>query len=192
MDHKNLKRLYLKYLYDLGFSDTDHLNLALYLHDKPFNWTNRMDENRMYDGLGMRRGFRESSTGRRFNFRFDKKDGLDNFDIFSSLDGNACTMLEFFVGFAYRLARDMFSDITCEELVEHMLRNLDIWQFDDDSDFGDDDIIDTIDTILYRWVNCEYYFDGRGGLFPLDHPLEDMRKVQMWTQASWWYDENFT
>ena len=103
-------------------------------------------------------------------------------------------MLEFFVGFAWRLARDMFSDISCPELVKAMLRNLEIWECDDEyfEDEEEEDVTDEIDESLDIWVSCEYNRHGEGGIFPLSRPPEDLREVEMWVQASWWYAENFT
>lgn len=177
---------YFEFLYKTGFDDDEHRALAGYLHTIPFDWFNAMDENRMYDGLAMRREFDESITGKRFNMRLDKDRDLD---IYSKLKDNACTMLEFFVGFAFRLSRDMYSNIQPCELVEMWLRNLDIWRFDDYEDYGDDEIMDEIDECLDIWVKCEYDRHGNGGLFRLFDPPEDLYDVEMWVQASWWYDE---
>ena len=166
---------YFEFLYQTGFDDYEHRQLAGYLHTISFDWTNTMDENRMYDGIEMRREYGDVNC---MNDIFDQ----------------GCSMLEFFVGFAWRLARDMFSDISCPELVKAMLRNLELWEIDDEyfENEEEEDVTDEIDESLDIWVNCEYNRHGEGGLFPLDQPPEDLREVEMWVQASWWYAENFT
>lgn len=164
MDNK-----YFKFLYDCGFSDDDHMKLARYLHSIPFNWTNDFDGNRAYDGLAMRREYDKPIT-----------------DV-----NKACSMLEFFVGFAWRLNRDMVGEISCTEWVGIMFDNLDILRFTD-KQFGSSAKED-LNEILDDWVSCRYGSDGLGGLFPLEYPPmgEDLRDVDMWVQASWWYNENY-
>lgn len=168
---------YFEFLYDVGFDDDDHVKLAGYLHSIPFSWTLRMDENRLYDGVAMRREF-EDATG--YDAYRYLRDGI-----------NECTMLEFFVGFAHRLCRDMFEDISDSELVGEMLENLGVWFYDDEEDFENGDILESISDCLHDWVARKYSADGEGGIFPLRDAPEDLRGVEMWTQASWWYNENF-
>ena len=172
---------YLDYLYEIGFSDDVHHKLAEYLFSIPYEWSLNMDENRMWDGIEMRREFEELCKDDR------------HYDIDTCLDGSACTMLEFFVGFAYRLCRDMFNhDILDMEfvpkLIQMWLENLDIWDGLDDHDYdeGNEDLIgDKLDD----WIELRYDYDGRrGGIFVIDNPPDDLNETEMWVQASWWYN----
>ena len=43
-----------------------------------------------------------------------------------------------------------------------------------------DELKDTLERVLER----EYYPDGVGGFFPLKHPREDQRYVEIWYQAN--------
>ena len=52
---------------------------------------------------------------------------------------------------------------------------------------AESDIKEAIDI----WVNLEYIKHGEGGLFPIAEPYDDLREVDMWVQASWWYEWNF-
>lgn len=183
---------YFDFLYDMGFKDNMHRSLARYLHDTAFIWSLERDENRMYDGLAMRREFDDKVYGQRFDFKLDHS---KNFDIYSKLYDNTCTNLEFFVGFAHRLVREMFEmgDISVPELVHRMLDNLDIWVYDDDNDFQDDYVIDDINDKLDIWRDRRYYETGsHGNIFTVFDPPKPLQYVEMWVQASWWYNENFT
>lgn len=169
---------YLEYLYKFGFEDDRHWRLARYLHSLPFDWKLDRDENRMYDGLDMRKEFEEDTGDTAY---VNDEWGVDS-----------CTMLEFFVGFAHRLSRDMFTEIDCQGLVSAMLDNLGMWEYDDIK-MCDEDMVPTtyFDEIMDDLSHNRYSADGEGGLFPLKEPFDDMRKVEMWRQASWWYNENY-
>lgn len=164
------KDRYFEFLYTKGFSDDKYRSLALYLHSIPFEWRIDMDKNRMYDGLAMRIEFD--------NERSDPS-------LYSSLEGNECTMLEFFVGFAFRLVRDMFGDedISVEELVEVMLTSLDIFY----EEFNEDEVKDILDD----WIDGEYDDYGKGNIFSFEEKQDHLNEVHMWMQASWWWNENY-
>lgn len=172
---------YFDYLYETGFQDDKHKKLALYLFSIPYEWTLDMDENRMWDGIEMRREFEELC-------KVDR-----HYDIETCLSGGACTMLEFFVGFAYRLVRDMFSHDLFDmsfvpRLIQMWLENLDIWEGWDDKDY-DEANEDLMQDKLDDWIELRYDYDGRrGGIFVINDPKEDLNETEMWVQASWWYN----
>ena len=167
---------YFSFLYNFGFDDEDHYNLARYLHTLPYRWTLQRDENRMYDGLNMRREYEDYLAGRDGDIPGEEEE---------------CSMLEFFVGFSHRLVRDMMSDedFDRKELLGIMLNNIDIWRWDDSrwNKKAESDIKEAIDI----WVDLDYNKHGEGGLFPIAEPYDDLREVDMWVQASWWYEWNF-
>lgn len=164
------KNRYFEFLLSKGFSDDKYRSLALYLHTIPFEWRIDMDKNRMYDGLAMRREF---------------DDERSDPSLYSSLEGNGCTMLEFFVGFAWRLVRDMFGDedISVEELVEVMLTSLDIFYEEFDEVLVRD--------ILDDWIDGDYDDYGHGNIFSFEEKQEHLNEIHMWMQASWWWNENY-
>ena len=170
-----LKNRYFEFLYEKGFSDDKHKSLALYLHQIPYECHLEMDEGRKYDGYVMRT-------------IFDKDKHSTSF--YSPLDGGACTMLEFFVGFAYRLVRDMYGDelITVETLVEEMLTSLDIFISDDE---WSEDCEKDVDDKIADWVYGEYNNHGEGNIFRFKKAKAGLRRVHMWMQASWWYGEEY-
>ena len=164
------KNRYFEFLYTKGFSDDKYRSLALYLHSIPFEWRIDMDKNRMYDGLAMR-----------IEFDYERSDP----SLYSSLEGNECTMLEFFVGFAFRLVRDMFGDedISVEELVEVMLTSLDIFY----EEFDEDEVKDILDD----WIDGDYDDYGKGNIFSFEEKKDHLNEVHMWMQASWWFGEMY-
>ena len=178
---------YFDYLYSIGFDDDgDHERLARLLFEIPYEWENDRDENRMWDGVEMRREYEEVC-------KIDR-----SYDISRCLNGDACTMLEFFVGFAYRLVRDMFNhDIFDMSYIPKLIKmwfdedHLDIWRFvneemDEDEEGVSEAVVDQLDI----WVHCNYEYDGScGGLFIIRDPEEDIRYTEMWVQASWWYND---
>lgn len=183
------KNDYFEFLYETGFADGDHRELALYLNKRPFEWSLDADENRMDDGLAMRREFEDVAD--KDNCRYDGR--YEAYDISDVLDGGSCTMLEFFVGFAYRLVRDLFSDnvVSVHEVVERMLKNLDIWKYDDEyfDSTQQEEVEEYIDEKLDDWIDREYDFDGsRGGIFVIPECRDDLAETEMWVQASWWYN----
>ena len=71
-----------------------------------------------------------------------------------------------------------------------MMRNLHLEYFDDEQfdDLCAECVYTNIDILLER----QYNPDGSdGGLFSVDEPRQDMRKVPLWTQACWWLSEKY-
>lgn len=166
---------YFEFLYDTGFDDDRHKEIARYLHSRPYEWRLDMDENRKWDGIEMRMIFDNERHSPAF---------------YSSIEDSKCTMLEFFVGFAYRLVRDMFGDeeINTHTLVEIMLSSLDIFIDDDDWEEGDEE---EVDECLKVWVNGDYNNYGEGNIFRFTSKHKSLWNIHMWMQASWWYNEEF-
>lgn len=177
---------YFDFLYKVGFDDSYHKELAGYLNSIPYEYLLDRDENRMYDGMDMRREFMDLAKGdERWIFKF----GKSAVDSDSVIEGGACTMLEFLVGFAYRLTRDMFNDgdLNTSDLVKIMLEGMDIWQYDDSewSVVAEDRVEDALDIFMDR----EYEYDGsNGNIFVIPGCNDDLREVELWVQASWWYN----
>ena len=46
-----------------------------------------------------------------------------------------------------------------------------------------------VERILHRFLNREYGRNGDGGLFTVHHSRIDMRSVEIWYQAMWYFDE---
>lgn len=51
--------------------------------------------------------------------------------------------------------------------------------------------LDYISSVIGRWINRIYCYNGDGSPFPLKNPPEDMRNVPFWRHAMLWLTENF-
>lgn len=141
-----------------------------------FTYILEMDDNRAEDGIDLRY---------RFGYEFEYDDAM----IASYLDDHPCSVLEMMIALALR----------CEETIMH------------NPDFGDrlgqwfwtmivnlglgpmtDDRFDRkyVDDVIQRFLNREYEYNGKGGLFTVKHPSRDMRSVEIWYQMCWYLDEN--
>ena len=133
------------------------------------------DANRANDGLQLRVEFMERYGARG-----------------SSSNRGPCTMLEFLIGLAGRMAFIMGEEgnplHTCYYFWQ-MIENLRLMKLSDDwfeEGHGDFFVQEAVDRVLYR----TYDRDGRGGLFPLREPKNDQRTVEIWYQMQEWLLES--
>jgi hypothetical protein len=135
-----------------------------------------MDMNRAFDGLHLRS-------------EFVSKHG----ELGSSGNRGPCTFLEMMIGLAKRMAFLMESKEKPRRVIEFfwkMVENLGLSGFDDvhfSALHGDRVVAKATDLVMSR----EYLPDGQGGLFPVRHPKEDMRAVELWYQMHAWLSENY-
>lgn len=137
-----------------------------------FEWSVPRDDNRAADGLRLRDRFEEETS-------------------IPLPDLGECRMLEFLVALAMRIDESLYDWDNPNQVSEwfwKLIFNAGLEKFDDD--YSDD----TYDAIQYAfWVinNRKYNRDGTdGGLFPLRHPKEDQRKVEIWYQMMAYLSEN--
>lgn len=131
-----------------------------------------MDENRVDDGVELR-------------YRFGREEGIPDAEIATNLDTRECSVLEIMVSLAIRMEETITSDpdygdrtsIWFWDMVDSM-RLMDM----DDSQFNAQNVDQTLDRMIHR----EYASNGRGGLFTVQNPREDMRNVEIWYQMMWW------
>ena len=134
------------------------------LHEREFEYEIYMDKNRYADGESYRDRLGYS----------DVKDG--------------CSVLEMMVALAVRIEEDIMDDPRYGNRIPqwfwHMMKNLGLSQFNDE-EYDEEACNDIIDTFLDR----EYDYDGKGGLFRCRKAKADLRDYQIWIQASWYLDE---
>lgn len=134
-----------------------------------------MDNNRANDGLRLRVEFME-------------RYGVQG----SSENRGPCTMLEFLIGLAGRMAFIMGEEgnpLHTSHYFWKMIGNLRLGKLDDDRYLqlnGEFFVNEAVDRVLYR----TYDPDGSGGLFPLQHPDKDQRTVEIWYQMQQWLLES--
>lgn len=146
-------------------------DLARQLYKKEFVWIVPNDDNRVADGRDLRREFVESC-------------GIADVD--EAWLHLGCSFLEMMVALTRRL--EFTTDIPARDWFWIMAENLGLTNYTD-SNFQSDDQ-EEIDEILDRVIWRTYHPNGRGGLFPLLHPKEDQRDVEIWYQFNAFIDEN--
>lgn len=133
------------------------------------------DANRANDGLQLRVAFME---------RYGVKG--------SSANRGPCTMLEFLIGLAGRMAFIMGEEgnpLHTSYYFWRMIENLRLVKLSDDRFDelnGDFFVQEAVDRVLYR----TYDSNGNGGLFPLRHSDKDQRTVEIWYQMQEWLLES--
>lgn len=137
----------------------DYNKLFEIMHNTEFQWTVPNDDNRIQDGIDLR--------GRFLN---GKKRTIN-------LEG--ATLLEILVSLSMKTA--FTAGGTPRKWAWKLLKNLRLTNM---SDPLNPEMIrqvnDKLDALIWR----TYQYNGRGGFFPLKHPEEDQRKVEIWYQMN--------
>lgn len=145
------------------------------LYDMEFYWVNAFDQNRALSGLNLRKDYEDEFGGNPYEI----------------LDGQ-CSVLEMMVALS----------IDCEEKIMGDVRNPYenntprwFWSMIENVGLADASNInydeEKVRIIFQRILNREYEWNGDGSLFPIIHPMEDMRNVEIWYQLNWWLNEQF-
>lgn len=174
---KQQQAKYYQWLCDLvkvNQEDKSYWILFKDLHRKEFYWTVPNDDNRGIDGKLLREKFMVEE------------------DSLIPIDG-PCSMLEMIIGLALRMEDTMADPDEGDRTVQwfwEMLDNAGLSKFTDDAYydlFGQVYVDEILDKILGR----TYKRNGKGGLFPLEMPSKNQRKVELWYQMSAYLLENY-
>lgn len=164
-----LDELYFVWLYE-RVADPEHdltyWKLFRVLHSTEFAWVVPNDENRIKDGKRLREKFLDD---RHIRLRRSDRDWIEL----------GCSMLELMVGLAQRL------EFEADGGGAHfwfwvLMENIGLSEFDDSCELPEDYISEVLERVIQRY----YEPDGHGGFFPLEHPREDQRDVELWSQLS--------
>lgn len=164
-----LDELYFQWLYSQVGSvkvkdqSKTYWELLKQLHKKEFVWVVPNDDNRVEDGRDLR-------------MEFLAEQGIDATDSYWLRMG--CSMLELLVGLSRRLAFE--ADGEPRGWFWHMMDNLGLRIYSDARILSTDRINEILDRVIWR----TYEPDGVGGIFPLKHPKQDQREVELWYQLS--------
>ena len=159
-----------------------HWMLLEVLGTTVFDWYVYNDDNRAADGENLRQLF-----------------CLETGDVWgpSQMPFYPCSVLEMLIAFSKRL--DYIHTLgdprhSVASWFWLMLRNIDLRKMTDLylMDENPYQYKDRIAEILYVFMARQYKADGTGGgLFPLKHPVEDQRKLELWYQAQAYIAENY-
>lgn len=147
--------------------------LLRHLHSIPFEYRILKDENRAADGVDLRRRF-----------------SMDNLADMRYFDRAPCSVLEMLVALSIRCEESIMDDPTVGDRTSQwfwgMIVNLGLGSMTD-THYDPE----RVERSIRKFMNREYEPNGKGGLFTLDYPREDLRKVEIWYQMCWYLDENF-
>jgi hypothetical protein len=163
-----IEDLYLNWLYaKVAYSDApsspsvSYHKLLQALHSIEFVWVIAMDENRAQDGLELRKDFITQAHIR---------------DVPEDWYNLPCSVLEMLIAFSRRASFE--TEYSSVEWFWMFLTNVGLAEQHDSSVGLEALVHEVIDTVVWR----TYDPDGHGGLFPLDEPDQDQRRVEIWHQ----------
>ena len=137
--------------------------LARKLYTTEFQWFVPNDDNRVEDGRELR-------------FEFLGETGTEADDNWLDL---GCSFLEMLIGLSRRLS--FMTEGESRDWFWHFIDTLGLRGFNDSYQSQWDEEED-VQPILNRVIYRTYDPDGSGGLFPLQSPDADQRKVELWYQ----------
>lgn len=177
---KNLEELYFEWLLSFVYNDHYFKNLSYrrilkYLYLREFYYILPMDENRCQDGIDLR-------------YRFGRENNIDDREISTSLDIRPCSVLEMMVALSCRIEESIMINYDIGNRTGQwfweMMNSLGL-SHETDSNFN----IQVINDILYDFLERNYEPNGHGGLFTLNNPPEDLRRIEIWYQMNWYLEE---
>lgn len=162
-----LRDEYFEWMYQ-KICGKNYRDLLSTLNNIEFTYLNVMDENRLKDGLDLRGQFASECK-------------IPHVAIKLKMDMNVCSVLEVMVALAIRMETNIMSDSEYGDRTPlwfwNMVESLGLDDMDDMS-FDYDEVERVIDTFLNR----QYEYDGKGGLFYVPDAEYDMRDMEIWYQ----------
>lgn len=145
----------------MPLTSPNYQGLLLVLHRTEFIWTELGDDNRAADGLELR-----------LDFLIEL--GFDSDPLWFE---TPASVLEVLIAFCVRHA-SFQTDIPVADWFWRLIENLKL----DDYRRISEDQIHEIQEVLKRFMRRTYGPNGVGGLFPMQDPPRDQRKVEIWYQ----------
>lgn len=183
MTKDKLKSLYFEWMYRLVCSDQCLNNLSYrklldHLNSVDFTYTLPMDGNREADGINLR-------------YRFGYECSYDDVLISVYLDDRPCSVLEMMIALVMRCEEHIMDDPNIGDRTGYWFWNMVISM---GLDMANDRYYDneSVDEVIFRFLNREYKSNGEGGLFIVNNPKRDMRQVEIWYQMCWYLSEIVT
>ena len=154
--------------------DISYRKLLMRLHSTEFRCRLKEDENRVCDGIELRR-------------RFSLESGFESDYLSSYLGENHCSVLEMILALAIRCEETIMDDPLLGDRTGQwfwkMITNLGLGSMSD-ARFDRD----RAEYVIARFLNRDYEADGRGGLFRIRNCKYDLRNVEIWTQMLYFLD----
>lgn len=141
-----------------------------------FYWTIPLDENRAIDGLELRKRYLD------LHREWDE----ESQDL---LLGQPATFFEVVIALARRIEFELYSPTskaTVGDYFWELIQNIGLSEFIDHNANPDH-----LWCVVTRVIDRDYEYDGTGGLFPLQHPRQDQRNVELWNQMHRYLAEQY-
>ena len=176
----NLEELYFEWMLSFVYNDHYFKTLSFrrvleYLYLREFYYILPMDDNRCQDGIALR-------------YRFGREKNIDDREISNVLDVKPCSVLEMMVALSIRIEESIMGEYTVGDRTGQwfwiMMNSLGLGHMSDEN-FN----IHTVNDILYDFLERKYEPNGKGGLFTLEEPPQDLRKIEIWYQMCWYFRE---
>lgn len=145
-----------------------YLNLLKILYGTEFVFILDGDDNRREDGLELRLSFLRESRVANEQHWFE----------------SPCSILEVLIALAYRA--EFVNEMPARDWFWRFIQNLRLDGYTSSISRVDRVLIDRI---LETWLFRIYDYSGDGGLFPLQRPTEDQRKIELWYQLNRYLDD---
>lgn len=175
MTDEPLDELYFQWLYrqvapvSLKNPRRTYWRLLKQLYTTVFVWFVPNDDNRVEDGKDLRQEFLTEMS-------------ISEDEDWMALD---CSVLEMLVAFSRRVAYIDLREQPAAAWFWLFLENLGLRSYVDAGEWSAEDA----DEILKRLIFRTYQHDGKGGIFPLQHPEKDQSTVELWYQANYYLIE---
>ena len=173
-----MKRGYFDWMYsivtDSGRYNRNYKKLLNYLFQKDFNYKHPMDSNRLEDGINLRYHY---GTSRRYS----------STEVANILDVFPCSILEMIVALSIRCEES----IMCDDIGDRTSK----WFWEMIHSLGLENMHDNYfnenfcDLVIRKFLDREYAYNGKGGLFTIQNPKQDMRNVDIWYQMCAYLNE---
>lgn len=145
--------------------------LLRYLFNQDFYWILPFDANRAKDGLDLR-----------WRYEYEEKKDISN------IINKPCSMLEMMVALSIKIEEQIMEDdeygIQAGKWFWKMIENLGYFE-------SDDELFDAFkaDEITLRFLERQYFPNGKGSLFTIHDCDIDLRTVDIWCQTCWYLNE---
>jgi hypothetical protein len=166
-----------------GKQQSTYIRLARILYETPFIVIVERDNNRVANAVMLRSEYESIKNHHE--------------DVISLCYDTNCSVLEILIDLSKMMASELrgFSDLlkNSHECLFLMLCNLGIDKFDDEyfENYDEEETLNEISMKLDIFMQRSYASNGFGGLFPLKHPKNDQREVELWFQLCAYLLENF-
>ena len=154
----------------------DYTMLLRDLHNIPFTWSVPMDRNRALDGIELRQRYLDDEHISPYHY---SEEELMEFP---------CSCLEMLIAMAERFCLDVVGEHfkATKEYFWLMIENLGLDRCTDNN-YDHEFVKNHAENMIFR----KYDYSGDGGLFPLNYPTRDQRKVELWYQLCEWFEERY-